>query len=500
LAVRIKISLSVLLCLSIAAVGCGGGSMGTTVTSGNPPPGSIDVVVSNTVKGPFSVAMSTSFQPAEWDYQFFAKFPAATGPLGNLLPQHTRLQPVSQGVPQKADQSWDFTMLNAILNPVISVADKSPELQLATAPGWMDAADGSLMPAHFSDFAAYSADMVAYYNTSAGFQDSHGMSHVHSPLTPISYWGIFNEPNFNNIDSTQYTLLYNMTVPAMHAVDPTIKFAAVELGDYQGLAQTYLPAFVNGVSAHVDVLATHFYSTCNQIDSDSKLFATIPGFVSEVKTIYSLLGTNPMLTSVPVWVTENNVNADYDKGAGISACNGNAFVADARGSSAFFAAWRPFVFSQLGKANVRALYHWAFEGDKQYGEFNDTSGNVQLSYWVDYYLARVFPSSPGSNLLDFTSTDNTDIEVLPVRNPGGSIVVMIADYAVSNPSDNNGTGVARTVSVNVSALGSFSSASLLVIDANTNASSGPVAASVVPTSPITVTLGGYGVAFLKLQP
>jgi Glycosyl hydrolase catalytic core len=487
--------------LSIVSAGCGGGSMATTTTNDNPPPGSASLTVSNTSKGSFAVSMSTSFQPAEWDYKFFANFPSATTPLNNLLPQHIRLQPVSQGVPQKADRNWDFTMLNAILDPVIGVADKSPELQVATAPAWMDDSSGSLMPAHFSDFAAYSADIVAYYNTSVGFQDTNGMTHVHSPLTPITYWGIFNEPNFNNIDPAQYTLLYNMTVPAMHASDPTIKFAAVELGDYQGLAQTYLPAFVNGVSAQVDVLATHFYSTCNQIDSDTKLFSTIPGFVSEVNTIYSLLRTNPMLTNVPVWVTENNVNADFDKGGGISACNGNTFVTDLRGSSAFFAAWRPYVFSQLGKAGVQALYHWAFEGDKQYGEFSDSSGGVQLSYWVDYYLARMFPSTvAGSNLLDFTSADTSDIEVLPVRNADGSTVVMIADYAVASSSDNNGKGVARTVSVDVSALGSFKTASLLVIDSNTNVSAGPTSMSLTPTSPITISLGGYGVAFLRLQP
>ncbi|MGH9511186.1 MAG: glycosyl hydrolase [Terriglobales bacterium] len=495
-----KIRIAIALCLSLMTIGCGGGSMNTTGTTGTPPSQGIDLTVNNITKGPFSVAMSTSFQPAEWDYQFFANYPSATTPLNNLSSQHIRLQPVSQGVPEKADHSWDFSTLNAVLNPVIGVADKSPELQLATAPAWMDDSGGSLLPAHFSDFAAYSADMVAYYNTTTGFQDANGNTHSRTPVTPITYWGIFNEPNFNNIDSTEYTLLYNMTVPAMRAIDPTIKFAAVELGDYDGLAATYLPAFVNNVSAQVDVLATHFYSTCNQIDSDSKVFSTIPGFVSEVKTIYSLMGTNSMLVNVPVWVTENNVNADYDKGGGISACNGNKFVTDPRGSSAFFAAWRPYVFSQLGKAGVRTLYHWSFDGDKQFGEFNDSSGNLQLSYWVDYWLARMFPATAGSNLLDFTSGDNSDIEVLPVRNADGSVVVMVADYAVANASDNNGRGVARTLIVNVNALGSFSSASLLTIDTNTNSSTGPTAESVAPTSPITITLGGYGVAFLKLVP
>jgi hypothetical protein len=44
------------------------------------------------------------------------------------------------------------------------------------------------------------------------------------------------------------------------------------------------------------------------------------------------------LANVPVWVTEDNVNADYDNN-GMSNCNpGQTFVADKRGTSAFFAA------------------------------------------------------------------------------------------------------------------------------------------------------------------
>src|SRR6516225_1090383 len=62
------------------------------------------VQVSTQTGGALQLAMSTSFQPAEWDYKFFQSFPAATTPLGNLPPAHIRLQGVSQGVPQKADQ------------------------------------------------------------------------------------------------------------------------------------------------------------------------------------------------------------------------------------------------------------------------------------------------------------------------------------------------------------------------------------------------------------
>ncbi|HEX4427298.1 MAG TPA: hypothetical protein VH079_17995 [Terriglobales bacterium] len=458
--------------------------------------------ISNIEAGQFSLAMSTSFQPAEWDYTFFSNFPAATTPLNNLGSQHIRLQPISQGVPQGADESWDFSTLDAILNPVITTNDASPELQLATAPLWMDNSSGHILPAHFSDFASYAADVVSYYNTSAGFTDSGGTQHTHSPLTPVTYWGIFNEPNINGLDVAQYTQLYNLTVPAMQAADSNIKFVAVELSDgYNNWEQTYMPTFVNGVAAQVDVLATHFYSSCNQKDTDQQVMATVPAFANGVTYIYSQLATKPALANVPVWITENNVNADFEGSGGMSTCNpGQPFVTDARGSSAFFAAWRPLMFSQVGKAGAQALYNWVFAGDAQYGELDDSTGNPRLSYWVDYSLEHSFPASARAKLLQFSNTDRADIEILPVRNADNSVVVMIADYAVANATDNNGAGLPRTVAVDVSASGGFTSGSLLLIDANTNLTTGPAPATVAVTSPVQITFNGYGVAFLKLQP
>src|SRR6202790_4101727 len=449
-----------------------------------------------TKNGGFQVAMSTSFQPAEWDYQFFTLNPNATAPLGNLQPAHIRLQGISQGVPQTTANTWDFTVLDDVTQPVLGVGDHSPEFQIAVAPAFMYDANHNFLDPSYKSFAAYAQNLVRYYNT-GGVTCGDGLFHVSPSSYPIKWWGIYNEPNFNNLDSTQYTQLYNAVVPALQAVDPSLKFAAVELGDYTGLANTFMPAFVSGVTAPVDVLATHFYSTCNHKDSDAQLFSTIPDFVSEVGDIYAQMQTN--LTSVPVWVTENNVNADFDKGGGISACNGGTFVTDLRGSSAFFAAWRPYVFSQLGKARVQALYHWDFDADKQFGEVDYSTGALQLSYWVDYWLARMFPSPPGAELLSYTTTDTSDIEILPVVNVDGSVVVMVANYAVQSSGDNNGPGAPRTILIDTTAWGNFSSRSLLTIDANTNVVSGPVASTVTPAPQISVTLNGYGVAFLTLK-
>jgi hypothetical protein len=381
-----------LVCIPLVlAVACG--SSGTNFTGGGgggSTPPDATVSISSTTTGSFSEAMSTSFQPAEWDYQFFNLNPTATATLGNLGPHHVRLQGVSQGVPQTTASTWDFTILDAIAQPVLSVGDQSPEFQIATGPSFMYDANHNFLDTSYLQFAAYTQDLVKYYNL-GGFTAADGQ-HASPSGVPITWWGIYNEPNFNNLDSTHYTQLYNVVVPAMQAVDPSLKYAALELGDYSGLANQFMPAFVSGVTAHVDVLATHFYSTCHQTDTDATLFSTVPGFGAEVGDIYTQMNTNPALSAVPVWVTENNVNADYSTGNGMSMCDPNhAFVPDPRGSSPFFAAWRPYVFSQLGKAGVQALYHWDFGADKQYGEVDYSTGTLQLSYWVDYWLGRMFP-------------------------------------------------------------------------------------------------------------
>ncbi len=490
------------LCASLAfASGCGGGGMGSNNggAGGGTTTPDATVTISKTTSGPFSVAMSTSFQPAEWDYQFFTLNPTATTTLSNLGSHHIRLQGVSQGVPQPTASTWDFDTLDAITQPVLGLGDHSPEFQIAVAPAFMYDANHNFLDPTYQQFAAYTQDPVSYYNIAGGFSAPDG--HHASPIgLPITWWGIYNEPNFNNLTSTQYTQLYNAVVPAMQAVDSSLKYAAVELGDYSGLANQYLPAFVSGVTAHVDVLATHFYSTCNQLDTDATIFQTVPGFATEVGDIYTQLGTNPALGTAPVWVTENNVNADYDAGGGISACNGTTFVPDLRGSSSFFAAWRPYVFSQLGKAGVQALYHWDFGADQQFGEVDYNTGALQLSYWVDYWLGKTFPASAGSQLLQSTSTDDADLETLAVINSDNSVVVMVANHAVNASTDNNGPGVSKTVAVDISALGAFSSGSLLTIDKNTNVASGPSASSVSPAAQITITLDGYSVGLLSLKP
>jgi len=474
------------------------------------------VDTSQGVNGKLQEFMSTSFQPAEWDFQFFARHPDVA-PLTALGPQHIRIQGVSKAVPMLSNSNppqpsdWSFTLLDDVVQPVLSAADHSPEFQIAVAPDFMNDANGHLDIAnHLDDFVAYSVNLVRYYNT-GGFD--WGPQHFQSASpNKITWWGIFNEYNINGLTAAQYVQLYNAVVPAMLAVDNTIKFSALEFSDFgfgtgdAGDPQQHLPTFFaapdsGGVQARVDIVSTHFYSSCNQKDTDTQLFASVANFTNDVAYFYQEIKLRPDLGSVPVWVTENNVNADFDKGGGLSNCNGTPFITDKRGSSAFFAAWRPYVFSQLGKVGNQALYHWDYDADAQFGEVDYTSGNKYLSYWVDYWLGQLYAQTPSTpDILGLAATESATVEALATKNSDGSVIVMVVDRAVRSLADNNGTGDLRTAIVDISALGNFTSASQLNLGASSDLSNGPQPVAISLAPKLTVNLPGYGVAFLILRP
>lgn len=473
------------------------------------------------INGVMQQFMSTSFQIGSWTTDYFNSgtgITAKEATLTALGAQHQRVQVVASALPMLSNTGtaadWSFTQTDMILQPVLAVGDHSPELQIANAPAWMCKSDGTTLDVanHAQDFAAMMAKIVKYYNK-GGF--TVGSTHFQSASSyPITWWGVFNEFNINGLTAKEYIQLYNTVVPAMLAVDPTIKLSAIELSDWglntgdNGDPAVMLAPFLQsaasgGVNTQVDVLSTHFYGTCNQSDSDTTLMNNVAVFAQNIEYFRQQLAKRSDLQSAQVWVTENNVNADFSNSNGMSTCNpSQKFVLDTRGTSAFFAAWRPYLFSQLGKAGNQALYQWNYYGDHQYAEV-DENGTPYLSYWVDKTLAAAYPSTtsnPGPKILKLSATESNDVETLATEDSTGAVTVMIANHAIHAAADNNGSGDARTVIVDASGLGTFSSASLTTLDGSTSSTTGPTASSVTPSSRMTVTLTGYGTALLKLNP
>ncbi len=470
------------------------------------------------INGLFSQAMSTGFQPSPYDDAFFPGFPSsAPAQVTALKSQHIRIQPVGTSQPWLANSSpqlasdWSFTALDKTVQPLLVAGDASPQFQIAQGPVFLNNSNGQFVvtSTNLALFASYAANLVRYYNT-GGF--TWGGQHFQSPSsTHITQWAIFNEPNLNGITPAQYVQIYNALVPAMLAVDPTLQFSALELsGGYYGPAIAYMPTLVQpagsgGLAAQVNIVTTHFYSTCNQTDTDAAIFATVAQFKSDITYMRSELKLRPDLSALPIWVTENNVNADFQQTNGYSICHPmQVFVPDLRGTSAFFAAWRPYVFSQTGKAGAQALYHFLFEGSAQYGEVSATTDAPALSYWVDYWLERTFPvvaATAPSAILTTTNTEaSPDIEVLATRNADGSVSLLVCNFAVGSATDNNGAGVPRTVVVGIADLGTFTSASMVQLSAATPLAGGPTQTTFSPAASLSITLPGYGSTLVRLIP
>jgi len=487
-------------------------------------PVTVNVSVSPTVNtsvgfgGQMQTFMTTQVYAAEWDESFFPMNPQATQTLASLNPQHIRVYASSQGIPLDSNGNWDFTVLDTTVNPVIGVGDKSISFVLTQGPPSMNDANGNLLPAHFQDFAKMAAQIVQYYNTTTGFTDANGVQHVHTPFTPITYWSILEGPDLEPLTPAQYAQVYDETVTAMQAAGSLVplKFVAGELSGGTDPSD-YFPQFLAAETAPIDVLSAEQYSVCGWFYSDDVVMQGVPSaFGTYAQHLAQIVATTPKLKNAVAWETENNVDADYNTSNGQGVCT-DPFQLDLRGTSPFFAGWRPYVFSQWAQAGSHMLSHSDFNQEpiltRMYGEVTYANDQPYISYWVDYYLQRYFPycapdeppacSAIPSSILTVSSSEPAGaqtVEIFATRRTDGSVVVMAADHAVNGPNDNNGPGAPRTVALDLSQLGQFTSATELTIDANTDIASGPAAVSVTPSAQMTLNMGGYGVTFLKLVP
>jgi hypothetical protein len=276
---------------------------------------------------------------------------------------------------------------------------------------------------------------------------------------------------------------------------------------------------------------------------DQVAFDTVPKFEQDVRMVRSQL-VEFGRADTQVWVTSSQVNSDTPNPDGVSNlelnkhCTALTFQADPRGTDAFFAAWRPYLFSRLGKAGNQELFQWQYtagncpdaaagcstllssDTDHQNAEVDYTSGQRYRSYWVDQSLGHYFP--PGANILnvDVRSPDggvSNEIEVLATRRSDSgvdTVVVMVVNHAVKNRSaDQDGPGARRDVVVDLNALpkGSVSAGgaaawstfeSVRIDGCTDDGGAEPITSRVPPQSLqagwIQIPFCGYGVEFVKM--
>ena len=423
--------------------------------------------------------------------------PGAKSLLANWAPPLVRLHAgADEGdltlMPAGGQQGdWNFAPLDSLAEAVRAYGGE-PVVNIRYAPNWMwtcsDAFNrgrdgvGSLRDPSFDEFAEYMARVVGWYNQ-GGFIDERGVAHQSTHQGWVHYWEIWNEPDLSDetpchpagggaaLTAEQYVVMWNRVASKMLAVDPSLKLVGPAVS---GSAPEYVPTLLQRAQHKPDVLSFHLYGGGNNSDTDTAMFSGLASGVAAADPSWN----------TPIWVTELNVNSDYE-------------TQDPHGrpSGPFGVAWGASAFRALALAGVTLLHQYDFVDEQLFGLVDARSGSTRLPYWRDVLLSRAFPV--GSRVVRSTSSA-AGVETLAARRPDGILSVLVVNRSVRDDGETSGSGMPGSVTVQVQGA-TPTAIELRQLDRSTDPSREPPAVSVPPATELSFSSPGYGMALFEIN-
>lgn len=179
--------------------------------------------------------------------------------LKNLHTNDTRLQlwfsvtrqAVAELKPPTATETfWDFTWIDPLVEDYYNNTAGRHHINMGTIPRWMfnvpdkevpsdpaasfypytDGTTGDLLKdPSGKQFADYQVRLYEWL-TKGGFTDELGKYHKSGHHYKIDYWGILNEPDFeNHITVERYTKIWDSVATAIRKIDPSVQFFSAEV-------------------------------------------------------------------------------------------------------------------------------------------------------------------------------------------------------------------------------------------------------------------------------
>jgi Glycosyl hydrolase catalytic core len=404
---------------------------------------------------------------------------------------------------------WSFVNLDVLVNDETRMGQR-PLMNLKFAPDWMWTCDSYGEPGHvrdltFQTYAQYMARLVSYYNL--GYMMTETGVMILNPAgtsNHIAWWEPWNEPDLSNetpcvpesgqaLTPDEFLTMWNAVVPAMLAVDPTLKFvgpatAGGQFGsDNTGNGSTgneYIDTLMEGATRQPDAISFHGYGYWDNTAPDRWIFNgdnTGAGGIPDMVDAASAVSEN--YPSKPIWITEINVNADWGPDPRHRPWN------------EFAAAWWAATYARLAPVNVAMLDQYNVVEFPQFGLLDYDTGNPYLPYWIVKHLNLAFPA--GSTRLQATTPNQQEIEVTAARRPDGAISVLVADRKWDPAHPRGGHGLPLDVDVLLNGI-TPTAITLRQIDVTTPPVTGPTPVALPPSSPVHLHFPGYGMALLTI--
>jgi hypothetical protein len=187
--------------------------------------------------------------------------------------------------PQNGKTSWDFSLLDPIVEDFMQAANGHPvEMDISTIPQWMYKADTPMSyPSDpdeitwdyeqgteprdltMKEIADYWARVAGWY-TQGGFKDEYGKWHDSNHHFKFDFWEVLNEVEYEHKTTPElYTKMYDAIVTETQKTAPGMKYVGMGLGPSGPLNQPkwfeyFLDSKNHKQGIPIDAMSYHFYA------------------------------------------------------------------------------------------------------------------------------------------------------------------------------------------------------------------------------------------------
>ena len=187
--------------------------------------------------------------------------------------------------PTATETFWNFEYIDPLFADFFANTSGQRHVNVGTIPRWMfnvpdikipsdpgasfhpytDGTTGALLKDPTGkQFADYQVRIYEWY-TKGGFTDEIGKYHKSGHHYKITYWGILNEPDFENkINVQQYTKIYDAVATAIHKVDPNVQFFGPEIS---GAEVPWAQYFLNPKNHDPNAPPVKYFTFHNYVDA-----------------------------------------------------------------------------------------------------------------------------------------------------------------------------------------------------------------------------------------
>jgi hypothetical protein len=189
--------------------------------------------------------------------------------------------------PTATETFWDFKYMDPVVIDFFANTTGVHHINIGTIPRWMFKVPPADIPSDPAasyylytqgttgellkdttgkQFADFQTRIYQWY-TQGGFIDEIGKYHKSGYHFKIDYWGILNEPDFeNNLTVEQYTRIWDSVAEAIHKIDPSVQFVGPEIS---GAEVSWARYFLNPKNHNPSAPPVQFFSLHNYVSSNN---------------------------------------------------------------------------------------------------------------------------------------------------------------------------------------------------------------------------------------